>query len=53
MGSNAKMPIMKDGELVGAKHKPSYTKQVRATFRMIREEFANQKLDDNAVPTLK
>ena len=53
MGSNAKMPIMKDGELVGAKYKPGYTKQVRATFRMIREEFANKELDDNAVPTLK
>jgi hypothetical protein len=53
MGSNAKMKIMKDGELVAAKYKPRYTKQVRATFRTIREEFANQKLDDNAVPTLK
>ena len=44
---------MKDGELVAAKYIPSYTKQVRATFRIIREKFANQKLDDNAVPTQK
>ena len=47
------MKIMKDGELFGAKYKPSNTKQVRETFRIIREEFANQKLDDNADPILK
>jgi len=45
MGSNAKM--------YGAKYSPKYTIQIRATFRMIREEFASQKLDDNAVPILK
>ena len=53
MGSNAKIKLMKDGELVAAQYKPSYRKNIRTTFRNIREEFANPKLDDNAVRIIK
>ena len=44
---------MKESELVAAQYKPSYRKHIRTTFRIIRKEFTNQKLDDNAVPMLK
>jgi hypothetical protein len=47
------MKIMKACDLVAAQYKPSYRKNIRTTIRIIREEFANQKLDDNAVPILK